>query len=371
MKKIIAAGHICLDITPIIPGDRSQPLEELLVPGKLLHVGRADVHSGGSVANTGLALKLLGEDVTLMGKIGNDAFGSILREQLARYGAGGLLTDPEAETSYSVVLAPPGIDRIFLHNPGANDSFSSADVPEEALADAVLFHFGYPPLMRRMYSNDGEELAALFRRVREKQAATSLDLAGVDPDSDAGKADWEAILARVLPDTDFFLPSFEELCFMLDREKYNRLRARAGSGDMLSDHPDFEKDVKPLAERALGMGCPAVIIKCGTGGIYYQTADLPALRRIGRKLEIDPELWENREGVQPCFHVEAVRSATGAGDAAIAAFLSAAVRGYPPEACVMFAAAEGACSVTGYDALSGLLPLPELEKKIRAGWPTR
>ena len=173
MKKIIAAGHICLDITPVIPATQERrPLEQLLAPGKLLHVSHADIHSGGSVANTGLALKLLGEDVTLMGKIGNDAFGSILRDQLARHGVGGLLTDPDSETSYSVVLAPPGVDRIFLHNPGANDSFSSTDIPDDMLEGAALFHFGYPPLMKRMYENDGEELSALFRRIKEKQIAT-------------------------------------------------------------------------------------------------------------------------------------------------------------------------------------------------------
>lgn len=370
MKKIIAAGHICLDITPVIPATQEKrPLEQLLAPGKLLHVSHADIHSGGSVANTGLALKLLGEDVTLMGKIGNDAFGSILRDQLARHGVGGLLTDPDSETSYSVVLAPPGVDRIFLHNPGANDSFSSTDIPDDMLEGAALFHFGYPPLMKRMYENDGEELSALFRRIKEKQIATSLDLAGVDPDSEAGKADWEIVLSRVLPDTDFFLPSFEELCFMLDRRNYYRLKEPEGA--ILTDRLDFETDVEPLAKRALSMGCRVVVIKCGTRGILFHTAGKEAVKQIGSNIGIDAALWADKAGIQPCFCVEDVRSATGAGDAAIAAFLSAVVRGYSPEECVQFAAAEGACSVTGYDALSGILTLPELEKKIRAGWPTR
>ena len=67
MKKIIAAGHICLDITPVFPAQRScRELNEVLIPGKLVHMEGADVHTGGSVANTGLALKLLGNDVVLM-----------------------------------------------------------------------------------------------------------------------------------------------------------------------------------------------------------------------------------------------------------------------------------------------------------------
>ena len=77
-KKVIAAGHICLDITPIFPGKKVSQLTDILSPGKLLNVGEADVHTGGSVANTGLGMKVLGADVTLMGKIGDDAFGGIV-----------------------------------------------------------------------------------------------------------------------------------------------------------------------------------------------------------------------------------------------------------------------------------------------------
>lgn len=67
-KKVIAAGHICLDITPMFPDRKVQHPGELLSPGKLLEVGAADVHTGGSVANTGLAMKKLGADGIFDGK---------------------------------------------------------------------------------------------------------------------------------------------------------------------------------------------------------------------------------------------------------------------------------------------------------------
>ena len=37
-----------------------QRIGNLLAPGKLIHTKPADVHTGGSAASTGLALKLLG-----------------------------------------------------------------------------------------------------------------------------------------------------------------------------------------------------------------------------------------------------------------------------------------------------------------------
>ena len=366
MKKVISAGHICLDITPVFPsGKQYDRPSSLLIPGRLIQMEAADVHTGGSVANTGLALKLLGCDVTLMGKVGDDSIGTMIQSILACYGAGGLIIDPESSSSYTVVLAIPGLDRIFLHNPGANDTFTGSDIPEEALEDAVLFHFGYPPLMKRTWENGGKELIALFRRMKQKGIATSLDLAAVDPNSPAGTADWIKILSGVLPYVDFFVPSFEELCWMLDRERYDRLAA--GDGD-ITDGLNMEAEALPLAEKLLAMGGRVVVIKCGTSGMLLRSADETAVSGIGTRLELDRELWSRKTMLQPCFRADIVRSTTGAGDTSIAAFLAAVLSGRQPADCLALASAEGACCVTAYDSLSGLKPLDELEERIRRGW---
>jgi len=80
-----------------------------------------------------------------------------------------------------------------------------------------LFHFGYPPLMERMYANDGIELATIFQRVKALGLTTSLDLSMPDPSSAAGRANWHAILGATLPYVDVFLPSAEEILLMLRR----------------------------------------------------------------------------------------------------------------------------------------------------------
>ncbi len=365
-NTVIAAGHICLDITPVFPAGTQQEISELLRPGKLINTDAAQVHTGGSAANTGLALKLLGNEVRLLGKIGKDSFGGMVKALTEKYGVGGLIEDAGSATSYSVVLAIPGNDRIFLHCTGANDSFSAADIPEAALDDAVLFHFGYPPLMKRMYSDGGRELEAMLRRVREHGIATSLDMAAVDPSSEAGQADWQEILSRVLPYVDIFVPSFEELCFMLDKPRFERLDR---GGDM-TEGLKLEEEALPLAAKALSMGCRAVLIKCGAAGMVYKTADKEKMLNVGARLAIDADAWADKEGIQPCFVPECVRSATGAGDASIAAYLTAVLRGYTPKECAELAAAEGACCVTSYDALGGLVPIEELKARIDGGWET-
>lgn len=362
----VVAGHICLDITPTFEGDRLLPIHKLISPGRLTRVGAADVHTGGCVANTGLALHRLGVPTRLIAKVGADAFGGLVQSLLAAEDADAQLTvDSGASTSYSVVLAPPGIDRMFLHNAGANETFGEADVPDALILGARLFHFGYPPMMLRLLRDGGAELLRLFARVRALGLATSLDMAAFDPASEASRIDWPALFARLMPLVDFCLPSAEELCLMLDPPRHAEWLARAGDRDV-TDTLDIQRDIAPLAERLLSMGVKVAIVKCGARGLYYAAADVAAIRAI--PLPLDVAAWAGASGFVPSFRPRKVVSATGAGDTCIAAYLASALEGLGPLRCAERAAATGACCVEAYDALSGLIPLEEIDKRIASGW---
>lgn len=367
-KKVIAAGHICLDITPAFPDTGATKPEEILSPGKLIEMGKVTVSSGGSVSNTGLGMKILGADVTLMGKIGQDEFGNILKGILSKYGVkDGMICSEGEDTSYSVVIAIPGIDRIFLHNPGANDTFSAEDIPEEKLKEADLFHFGYPPLMKKMYENEGDGLVRLMEKVRSSGCAISMDMASVDSGSEAGSADWMKILQKVMKYIDFFVPSVEELCYMLDKKRLSEWQKRANGRD-ITGILDVEKDIRPLADKCMELGCKVLLLKCGTPGIYLRTASKEVLDKCSSRIGLSTDLWADREIFEKSYIPERIVSGTGAGDTSIAAFLTAVLEGEEPEECMHLAAATGASCVTEYDALSGLRPLCELKKKIKAGW---
>lgn len=370
-KKVVVAGHICLDITPVFDGRKAKQLGDILTPGKLVHVGEADIHTGGCVANTGLAMRILGADVSLMGKVGDDVFGKIVCDSLRAYGAdGGMICSKEESTSYTVALAVPGIDRIFLHNPGANNGFCADDIAQKELSEAALFHFGYPPIMRSMYERDGAELITIMKRAKACGAATSLDFAAIDPDSEAGQVDWRHIMERVIPYVDILVPSVEELCFMLDRERFQEWQDRAAGRD-ITETLDVERDVVPLAQQCMAFGAKILLIKCGAPGIYYQTADRRTLSGTGPKLELDTAAWADKSGFEPGYVPERELSGTGAGDTCIAAFLTAVLKGYSPEMAMHLAAATGACCVEAYDALGGLKSFAELEQKIAQGWKKR
>ncbi len=367
-KKVIAAGHICLDITPVFSEKKAAQLGDILTPGKLVNVGQADVHTGGSVANTGLAMKFFGADVSLMGKIGDDPFGGMARNILKAHGVeSGILVSEQESTSYTIAIAIPGIDRIFLHNPGANNSFHAEDIPQEELEKAALFHFGYPPLIKSMYENDGAELSELMKRAKACGAATSLDFVAIEPGSEADSVDWGLILEKVIPYVDFLVPSVEELCYMLDRDRFFQWQERAQGRD-ITEILDIEKDVKPLVDRCMALGAKILLIKCGARGIYYRTASRQTLESVGEKLELDVSQWAYLCGFEKSYVPDRVLSGTGAGDTCIGAFLTAVLEGYSPKMSLHLAAAAGASCVTAYDALSGLKPFAELEKRIRDGW---
>lgn len=367
--KVIVAGHACLDITPLFPqNQQAAKLGNILSPGKLIQMEGVDIHAGGAVSNTGMAMKMLGADVCLMAKTGSDEFGKIISDIYAAQGAdSGIIVQEGQNTSYSVVLALPGIDRIFLHDPGCNHTFSFEDLPKEKLLGTDLFHFGYPPLMKKMYEDTGSELVRMMKYMKAQGTATSLDLAFVDGESDAGAADWKEILSRVLPYVDFFVPSIEELCFMLDRDRYEAWKTKAGDED-ISFSLDVQRDIRPLADKCMELGAKVLLLKCGAPGLYYRTTEVKRLEGLETALGISAEDWSDREGFEASYQPKRVLSGTGAGDTTIAAFLIAMLEGYPFEMCIHLAAAEGASCVEAYDALGGIRPLKELASRIEKGW---
>jgi sugar/nucleoside kinase (ribokinase family) len=347
--EVVVAGHVCLDVIPRLDGPAA------LEPGALINVGPADLPTGGSVLNTGLALHRLGVGVRLVGRVGDDLFGAGVLDALREHDpslAAGMVVAPGEATSYSIVISPPGVDRSFLHCTGANDSFTSDDVRDEALAAARVFHFGYPPLMRSMFADGGAELQRLFARARDAGATTSLDLSMPDPGSEAGRVDWEALLAATLPHVDVFAPSVGELLVMLEHD--------AGA---TVDRALLAR----VAQRLLAMGAAIVAIKLGDQGLYLRTsADVAS---VARRLGLDAGAWHDRELLSPCFAPARLAGTTGSGDATIAGLLAALLRAEDPAAAATSATAVGACSVEAPDATGGIPPWPRVAERMRAGWP--
>lgn len=372
---VVVAGHICLDITPGLDHVDPRSPAEFFTPGKLLNVGPVSVSTGGAVSNTGLNMVRLGNDVALMGKVGDDPLGTLVRDLLDQRGGDGadLIVAAGAETSYSVIVAPGRFDRMILHSPGANDTFGADDVDYDLIDRARLFHFGYPPIMARMHEAEGEELCALFGRIKEGGATTSLDMSLPDPASPGGRVDWAGLLAAVLPHVDLFLPSVEEVLFMLDRARFDEFRARGAEEAVSFFSGD---DLHEFGSTLVDLGAKVVVIKCGCRGLYLRTA--PVLENLGRGASgvfgrtASGVLtrWASRECWIPAFRVDEPVNTTGSGDAAIAGFLTAFLEGLGARSALECAAAAGAANLTAADTLSGMMSWDELRAAVDGGWPT-
>jgi sugar/nucleoside kinase (ribokinase family) len=362
----VVAGHICLDIIPQISGTAAE-FRSSFQPGRLTVAGPALFSTGGAASNTGLAMHRLGVDVRIMGKVGDDFIGEMIRQILVRNGRGpaaGMIIDPSVNSSYSVVISPPDTDRTFLHYPGANDTFSSEDVRYNVVGASSLFHFGYPPLMARMYAGDGAELEEMYRRAKATGATTSLDMAAPDPNSPAGRAPWPIILRRTLPFVDVFLPSLEELLFMLRRDLHDRLVAETGGALIDAATPALLHD---LSDELLVLGTKVIGIKLGHRGLYLRTAPADCLANLGNARPADLAAWAGQELWAPCFKVQVVGT-TGSGDCTIAGFLAGLLRDLSAKEAVRLAVAVGACNVEAADTLSGVRSWEETTARVAGGW---
>ncbi len=366
-RDVVVAGHVCLDVIPQFP-----PKSLELAPGALLKVGPAIRATGGAVANTGIALHRLGFNVRLVGKVGDDLFGreilSILRGQ-GEHLAEGMIISRRDTTSYTVVISPPGVDRTFLHCPGANDTLRARDIPSSAFAGARLLHFGYPPLMRQMYLNDGRELLRVFTRAKKAGLTTSLDMAEPDAASEAGQIDWPALLRNVLPQVDLFVPSIQEILFMADRPTWQRIVKKHGT---VSIPRDIDLVLlRKLSGKLLDWGAACVMIKLGDQGAYLRTTpDKARLEGMGACRPANIDAWLRRAIAFPCYQAKVVGT-TGSGDCTIAGFLGGLLKGMSPEDCLKSAVAVGAASVEAPDATSGVPSWSTIQKRLRSRWRSR
>ncbi|QEG33454.1 carbohydrate kinase family protein [Bythopirellula goksoeyrii] len=359
--EVVVAGHVCLDIIPSFLQDTSVASSQI-EPGKLKVMGPAACVTGGCVANTGLTLHQLGVRTSLMGKIGDDPFGDQILGIVKKADASlaeSMIVAPGEHSSYSIVISPPGVDRSFLHFPGANDTFSAGDVPLEQLNQCKLFHFGYPPLMKCFWNDGGSAMAGLLRSVKEKGAMTSLDMAMPDPTAPAGKIDWKPWLEQVLPHVDLFMPSLDEILFMLDPKQYtNKTPGEVFDSDLLSK----------TADQLISLGAGIVVLKLGTHGLYLKSSS--AVDRISRGFypgKNSLEAWVGRELYTPCFEVPVV-STNGAGDRTIAGFLAAVVQDASPTEALQMAVGVGATSVAASDFSEADFSWESIKRRVDAGW---
>jgi ribokinase len=286
---ICLVGNFCIDL--IIRGVPHLPQWGQEVAGEdYLLV------SSGQTTYTAFALRGLGDSVSVIGCVGDDAWGRQIRADLESRGvdAEGLQTVPAGRTALSVAAVRTDGERAFVSDFACLNGAGEEAIErwwakvDGASIVCLLGIFSWPALSL-------ERTAALLGRARRAGRTTVLDT-GWDPGGWKGAT--QEGLRALLAQTSIFMPNLDE--------------AAAITGI---------REPEEAARRLARLGPELVVVKLGSEGSLARSGG-----RIVRQAAVAVDVVDT----------------VGAGDVFNAGFLHARARGEPLERCLRFGAATAA-----------------------------
>lgn len=299
----------CLGI--LVADVSTVPVNNLPNAGELSIVDNISLGLGGCAANTATDLQIIGLKTAVIGKVGNDSFGSFITKTLADHGINitGIRKSHIVPTSSAIVLISGNGERSFLHCRGTNGDFQELDVDYEMIRNSKILFIAGALLLPKL---DGEPTARILKHAQECGVYTVLDTAW-----DASGR-WMDTIAPCLPYLDLFIPSLEE--------------ARMLSG---------QSDVPQMADTFLNRGVKLCVIKMGKSGCYVKNKDGEAF-------------------YSPSYERIKAKDTTGAGDSFVAGFLTGLSKEWDIRTCAKFANAVGAHCVSQMGTTKGIRPLEDI-----------
>lgn len=295
--RVVVVGSINVDL--VVRADR------LPLPGETVLGGRFARFQGGKGANQAVAAARAGAAVTMIGAVGDDAYGTDAVRALADEG---IDTAPvrvvDGPTGVALIGVGARGENMIMLAPGANDEVSAADVDLDALRpEVVLTSFEIP------YRTALEAVRGA-RRLRATPIVTP--------------APARALSAELLALDPMIVPNEHELTVIIG-----------------NDDPAAALD--ELTRRSGG----PVIVTQGPAGALLAEGD----RR------------ERYNSMRPTAEVV---DTTGAGDAFVGALAAWLAAGQPLEEALNAANAAGALSVTAAGARGALPSRAAIEELLRA-----
>lgn len=262
--------------------------------------------SGGDAVNAAVSMARLGLRTAVCASLGEDTCADLVISELKKAGVdcSYLHQSPDVHTASPVILVDPEGERHIIRVPDNGNHFFTQDmVGDELLRNARHLHVASANVLKKL---DGKPLGILFERAHHLGLTTSMD-ASYDRD---GK--WMKNIEDALRNCDIFIPSMQEAsCY-------------AGSNDPQEICAFFSQF--PLKIFGIKLGEKGVMVTD-----FKETWSMPTLYR---KRPVDT---------------------TGAGDAFLAGFVSAWLKGYdiPSAAAVGSAQSYSVLSAIGANCSAG------------------
>ncbi len=248
---------------------------------------------GSSSAIFASNLSSLGMKVAFLGKIGNDTFGRLIKENLEKKNVDTRLVEvsDELNTGATIVLNF-GEDRAMVTHQGAMQHLNMEDITPDKLVLAKHLHFS-SYFLQPGFKHDLEKL---FSMAKNLGLTTSLDVQW-DP---AEK--WEFDAGKILPFVDVFLPNETEL-----------------------QHLTAQNNIDDAIRQLDGLSKYTVVKKGNKGSLLR---------------------YDKKEVAKGPFLNHQVVDTIGAGDSFNAGFIFKFIQGANPECCQTFGNLMGAISTT-------------------------
>lgn len=188
--RVIVVGDVMTDVVASLSGPVARGSD---TPARIVQRG------GGAGANVAVWLARAGAEVTLIGRIGDDAAGRAAADGLRAEGVDARLAiDPARPTGACVVLVEPGGERSMLPDAGANAGLEAEPLPDDAahlhVAGYALLHPGSRPAAR-----------ALLAAARSAGIGVSVDPSSAAPLQRTGAAtflEWVGGIDLLVPNRD-------------------------------------------------------------------------------------------------------------------------------------------------------------------------
>jgi fructokinase len=127
-----------------------------------------EANPGGAPCNVLAMLQKLGKTCAFVGKVGEDMFGSQLRQVTEAAGIcmDGLVVDKNVRTTLAFVKTFANGDRdfSFYRNPGADMMLRADELPEDIISGAKIFHFGTLSLTHQPVREATQKAVALAKQ---------------------------------------------------------------------------------------------------------------------------------------------------------------------------------------------------------------
>lgn len=301
MNKIVVLGSLNMDL--VVQAQRL-PLGGETILGEAFHE-----IPGGKGANQAVAMARLGADVKMIGRVGNDGFGTALLETLVQDGidVSQIHKVDGISTGVALITLQTSGENSIIVVPGANSQLTPSDI------EAVAADITSAKTFVTQLETPIETVKAALTLAKKGGAFTILNPAPA-----------QALDAALLAQVDLLTPNETELA-------------------LLSGMPTENLEQVTLAAKALmAQGVKALVVTLGSEGALY-------LNAAGALVK------------QSAYTVKAVDT-TAAGDSFTGALAVAITQDQPIESALEFASKVGALTVQKLGAQSSLPYLKEVDK---------